>query len=1231
MHEHVPNFINFILQMNIDIHYVNGHILPPILKCCSRLCDPLTFSHTCTLTRAIQMEVMRFKLTLRPECKGMFILHIFKWNTEISTSPVVLLCSETPKPEACKVIGIATTAYMREALTFTVDVAEAGDGELQIRALGPGGKEKGSLNIGERKDNTYLVKYIPNMPGKHRFEISWAGKAVRGSPYWVTVVDPTKEQPISWLFLVDRLGTSHPADLPEEGQEVEIHATTDYSLLLRVKAQTPKQKKGVLTATSTGEKCGIITIKSTKTSQDTFEALFSPPAADTYTIEAELDDEKVVNTPVRIVCSNPPPDPSKCWIIGLESVPPILQVNEPIPFKVDTRLAGSGKLDIAADGPAAEERPKLHAAASKDEPGIVDVVYTPTAAGTHSVKLNWSGESILGSPLTFDISPIHTHAYGRPVGMDMNIDCKSSKLESYAIHGETGSRYRVKISKVEKGKFNLSFQPQQPGLYGMHVLVKKEEIAGSPFYLRYDSPPKAEAIVVRGLSDTGYIRKPINFVVDTTDAGSGELLIKVKSPATKEEKPELTVEDNKLIYSVGYTPNAAGDHQFDVRWSGNGVPGSPFGVHVLPPVTEEVPAAEDAAVIIPEVVEGADFIPQDILQELEKEESPQEIGMDLGGEVVKERTPEEYTIMLGRATKLKIRPQSEQHQGKLLAAVNGENTGPANPKVSQGKSGNFVVFNPMEADCYTLDMKFRDKPLPRGPFTLNYIEPPSDPSKCRLLGKDNIPQVVVVNEDIYLQVDCREAGNGTLDIKAEAPTLDQYSPKLVATPSKEAPHIADVKYTPTATGVHTLHFQWAKEEIPESPISFSVVDPSMVVVTEPDKIEILSPAHFHVDALYAGPGRLTGTCIGVRSGNVPINVNSEEETSYDVSFIPLVPDEYRLSMNLAGKEIPNSPFLVTLLPPIPIEKVEVEGGLFDLGRQITGLNLENKTFQFGVPCYFKVDCDEVEQGVFEIGCNPPSAASIQMTPIAGTRTYQCRILPIVTGDVEILAQYNGQHIEGSPFHVHFQLFTAGDLALLLAGVETSDATATVESAVTLEQIPSVLTQLIGGQYSIMFDPTKGIEYVLTFKCRLRVKSEKQIQDSPFKLSYVSPFNVDVPTESELGKTVVFNVVPRGRMKGKLKIRTRLCDRGIVASKEDGNYVCKIKPKVAGKYLVNIYWNGVPLSGCPFKLRVVQPLKPQNIQAGPGLEDGSVGQEGSFMIETEDAGTLSVNVEGPTEP
>ena len=341
--------------------------------------------------------------------------------------------------------------------------------------------------------------------------------------------------------------------------------------------------------------------------------------------------------------------------------------------------------------------------------------------------------------------------------------------------------------------------------------------------------------------------------------------------------------------------------------------------------------------------------------------------------------------------------------------------------------------------------------------------------------------------------------------------------------------------------------------------------------------------------------------------------------------------------------------------------------------------------------------------------------------------------------MEIVAQYNGHHIYGSPFNFHVKPSTATNLALSITAedVETSNATATVESTATTMQIPSILTQLIGGQYNIEFNPTQGQEYLLTFKCLLRVRSkEEEIQDTQFTLFYVehptnaslccvegdgvdavqvgewntllistegagqgeltvniegghgsekpkvaitpvgenkfqirfllpntgsyrihilwggeeipgSPFVVEcsqqfqfsistLPTESQLGEPVQFTVVPkRTTGEGKLTVKARSSHHGTVAGKvskeRDGSYTCSIKPEEAGKYLVNIYWNKALLSGCPFKLKVVQPPNLKKVQAyGPGLQDGAVGQQGNFTIETTDAGagTLSVNVEGP---
>ena len=63
----------------------------------------------------------------------------------------------------------------------------------------------------------------------------------------------------------------------------------------------------------------------------------------------------------------------------------------------------------------------------------------------------------------------------------------------------------------------------------------------------------------------------------------------------------------------------------------------------------------------------------------------------------------------------------------------------------------------------------------------------------------------------------------------------------------------------------------------------------------------------------------------------------------------------------------------------------------------------------------------------------------------------------------------------------------------------------------------------------------------------------------------------------------------------------------------------------------MYADGKHIPGSPFKVRVILPPKPENVKAhGPGLQDGKVGTDGHFKVETDNAGTgtLAVRVHGP---
>ena len=906
----------------------------------------------------------KYRLTFQPKEPGLYCIYAFIKESEISVSPIVIRYAKPPKPEACKVIGLTKTAYAGEAVIFTVDVTEAGGGELRIRALGPGGKEKGTLSVGERKDDTYPVEYVPTAPGKHQFQISWAGKAIPGSPYTLTVRDHTKEELISSLFLVDRLGSMVPANLPEEGQRVEVHTTTDNSLLLRVKVQTSEQKKGVLTVSAIGKEVGLTGTKVTKRSADTFEAVFTPPKPDHYTLKASLNGEVVPLTPITVLYSAAPPDPSKCQILGLENVPPLLQVKTAISFQVDTRLAGEGKLKVTVSGPLAREAPKLTVKANAKEALIFDICYLPTAAGLHTLTVTWSGEPIPGSPLSFDVSPVQTYPYGKPMSIEISAEYRTGELESYAIHQEHGTRHKVKISKVQKGGLRFAVQPKDPGLYGIHILVHREEVPGSPFFVRYDLPPKPEAVIVRGLRGEGYISELVNFVVDATSAGSGELNVKVKGPK-KGEKSQVTIKDNKNgTYSIEYTPSTPGDHHFDVTWSGTHIPGSPFHFTVTEP-----------AAVVPS----------------------EEYALNLS---LPELLPEEFTVRFGRPVNFTI--PTEESGAKLTATASGAKSGEVTVNLSQNMDGTCAVhFRPEQPDRYTINVKLNGEHIPKSPFIVNYVRAPPDPTKCKVYGREKIPDPVMAKQKIKFIVDTRQAGHGSLDVRADAPMIDQHPPVLAATPRKEGPRLVEITYTPTAAGIHTLHFLWADREIPGSPISFSVVDPNQVILTPPHMTELNAPVYYLANTTFAGSSILTATCSGSKSGDIPVQIKKQRESEYKIAFTPLKPDTYNLSIKWAGREILNSPFTLKLLPAIPAEQVVVTEPLLP---------------EPGLPAFVLIDTGTAGKGKLTANCIGEKCGRVPTELIStGEDKHKITFTPQAPDLYKLQVFYDDTQVKGSPF------------------------------------------------------------------------------------------------------------------------------------------------------------------------------------------------------------------------
>ena len=1221
----------------------------------------------------------KYRFTFSPKVPGLYFLHIFAKDKELPESPFPIRYARPAKPEACVVIGLVDKCYLGETLKFIVDATRAGDGDLQIKC---DRKDKGKVNFTEDTNATYSVEFTPTAPGTEKLYITWGGRPVPDSPHSLFIKDHAEEELITWLFLIDRANEHQSVDFPEN----ELTASMAETLLLRIMARTDEQKKGepIVTATdlSTNKREKVAV---SKRGEDIFEATFLPDVPRTYSISAQLNGEQVPNTPFIVNYTTAPPVAANCKIVGLELLPPYFQVDRPINFQIDTRLAGDGKLNIAADCP--QVKPKLEAKPSRDDSRIIDIEYVPTAPGSHNLKLAWSGEPIPKSPLAFEVEDIKLYPNGKPVAIDLDVDGKSSELEAHGIHIDSNTRIKVKINKVAKGKFNFNLRPKLPGLYALHILLKKKEISSSPIYFRYDFPPKPEAVVIRDVPEECYLLEPYTFTVDATQAGTADLKVKL-TPPSKGKDGELTITDNKDgTHSVQHVPEAIGSHSFDLTWDGKPVPESPVKVMV----NKRVPVVKHS------------FGPYINL------------------------------VPVGQTVYLKVVNVGKHEKSTFFDVQVSAPDNDDKATIEKLEDDNYSVkFVPSEPKDYNLTVKLHGETIQGSPVFVKAVEPAclemdfDHPTGiCHSDVEAGQPVCLLIPRDESLPAD-------TLSVETKGP----FGP-CETNVCDSLENMYGLNFTPVFPGEYLVHVkpnQESANEIEKSPFKIvaakkesaaqKVFIPEEYAPVFADPIPLGAALNFDIDTKDAGYGTLKVRPQG--AGQAGIRLYDKDDGVYGCEVKPREEGHCQLDILWKDESIRNSPFLLHFC-------------------KVKGVDLEGEKFQTGSPYKFQVKCSQVLDGQFEVTCSDQTAAEISITHLADQKAYECVMIPSQVGDYQVSVMYNGYHIEGSPFNVDFHSppKTGVSFSLNAEGGETSDISATVQSAINLQELPVQLSQLFGGQYSLEFVPTQGLEYMVTIKCRVKIAAEeKEVAGSPFSLSYVkeqvdaskcvlefeegtagkavagvqssffviskgaghgqlnvkidgpdgkpdvtvrqvspskaevkyvlhrsgnyriavtwdgepipgSPFEVQCnnpegmvslfgepkfPSEVVYGQPLCFSLMPKveeeQREGSELVVLARSKLHGITpgtVEQRGGTYECTVDLKHRGQYKVEVTWNGNPIEGTPFDVRVIQTPEPEKVYVkGPGLKDGYLGQQGNFTIDTTEggSGTLSVNVEGP---
>ena len=1237
---------------------------------------------------------------------------IVSWSGKpIKDSPFKIDTRPTLHPEFVK-CGAPLYTDVNEPVNLSVDIRKAGPGRISAKCSDDSGAEiKTEVKRGSSPD-LYNVSFLPKDHAVYNLSVFFEDTEVEGSPF------PVNLQPVSEMVGMSMMeAVEESINIPEEflqqsasteegskeGQEAdELTAYIGQPLNLTVDAEEKEKKNGKLAVAVVGAQTGPSTADVSKNSDGTFNVAFNPTKPDRYTVEVLLEDEHIPGSPF-VINYLPPVDHTKCRIFGLQDIPRVPQVNVPLHFGVDGKNAGGGKLGVSSDGPSMENKPSV-LEVKEDEPGIYNITYIPTDVGQHRVHLLWNGDIVPGAPLVFEVGDtrrLPTFLIGKPASIDVSADCKTGDLDAYAIHEETDTKYKVKVSKQQKGKFKLAFQPKEPGIYDVHVLLKKKEIAGSPYRIRVLPPPKPEAVRIEGLDSNGFVDFPLTFNVDATAAGGGDLGVRVSGPKNvKDTDLNVTPSETEGLYAVKYIPRVTGEHQFNITWASKTIPNSPFNVNVSEKKPEFKKAMHADATNLVEVGQPADVMIVHLSPELD----------------------EDY----------------------ITAKCSGEKSGEVEVPIEKQEGGSSIVhFTPTVADDYNLEVKMNKEDIPGSPFFIKAVEKGAlSPDYVHPEGPAQSDVQAGKPVDVIARVD--ELGDPS-DIAVTA--VGPYGPCETLPINTDLEGSIGFGFLPPLSGDYIVTAKKDGSEIAGSPFKVTATgkdpDPTKVCIMDEDLsifdkvIPFGRAGKFRVSTTDAGPGTLNITSRG--PGKAQVKVFDNKDGTYTCEFTPSIAGKYHIDVLWNSEHIKGSPYLLTFKSK--------------KSRVITGLNLENEHFRIDVPHRFKLHCEEVGDGVLEILCKPHSAASVRLIPVANSASYQCEILPKEVGNHKIQVLYSGKHILGSPFHVHFQqcgdaskvrmvesnIEREGDLGdkvsftISTEGAGKGKLSSYVENTGTKERLPVSVNKTSDDRYSVEFTPTDDAEYLLTVKyddqhimgspfklvfgppqadaskctssgdgliasivdkdakfvvdtveagpgelnvaiegesgvlqpkinaiddTKMEVTykptkpgkhvvfvrwSEKDIPGSPFTVKAYHPsdpslFKIENPvSEVFSGAPIEFTVKAQGETEaGELSViavnAQNNTTSGNIEKCDDGRtYNCLLEPPVTGKYTVHVKWNGADVDGSPFKLRVLTPPKPANIKAyGPGLEDGYVGQEGTFTVETAEggSGTLQVRVHGP---
>ncbi|XP_053283007.1 filamin-C isoform X2 [Pleuronectes platessa] len=1095
---------------------------------------------------------------------------------------------------------------------FTVETLEAGSGEVLVYVEDPEGhKEEAKVKPNKDKTRSYTVTYVPKVEGVHKVKVLFAGQDIDKSPYTVNVAKD--------------LGDAGKVHARGPGLEATGNVTNKPTYFDIYTAGAGNGDVSVVIVDPQGKKDTVELILENK-GDSVFRCTYRPMLEGPHTIHILFAGQEIPKSPYTVnvlEASNP----NACRATGRGLQPKGVRVKEVADFKVFTKGAGSGTLNVSVKGPTgAEEQVKVRDAGN----GVYECEYFPLKPGKYTVSITWGGQPIPRSPFEVEVGKeagfqkVRAWGPGLKTGMvgksaDFVVEAIGVEVGTLGFSIEGPSQAKIECDDKGDGSCDVRYWPTEPGDYAVHVVCDDEDIKDSPFMAHIlpavnDVFPEKVKAFGPGLQPTGIIvNKPTEFTIDARMAGTSHLKIYAQDAESCTINIKITDKGDGTFLCV-YTPVKPIKHTIIITWGDVNVPNSPFRVLV-----------------------GEGSHPDKV-----KVYGP---GVEKTG--LKANEPTYFTVDCGEAG------QGDISIGiKCAPGVVGPAEADIDFDIIKNDNDTFTVkYTPPGAGRYTIMVLFADQEIPISPFKVK-VDPSHDAGKVRAEGPGLNKTGVEVGTPTHFTIYTKGAGKAKPEVHFTAPGPGEAVRDFEILDNHDYSYT--VKYTALQQGNMTISVTHGGDPIPKSPFHISVAPPLDIGKVKVDgldtKVEVGKDQEFSVNTKGAGGQGNVGVKMTSPSGRpIPCKLESDKaKGAHSVKYIPPEEGQYKVDVSYDGNPVMGSPFGVEAVMPADPSKVKAYG---------PGL----KGGIVGKPAPFTIDTKAAGAGGLGLTVEGPCEAKIECQD-NGDGTCSVSYLPTEHGEYAINILYAEQHIPGSPFKAAVRpAFDPSKATASGPGLEkaksgepatfTVDCSRAGDAELTIEIVSETgvktevhIKKSAEGTFSVTYTPSFHGAHTITIKYGGHTIPQfpKVLQVEPsVDTSGVHVYGPGVEPRGVLREVTTHFIVDARTLNkvGGTHVKVHIISpsgtntESFITDKGDGTYRVEYTAFEDGMHLIEVLYDDAPVPKTPFRVSVVEGCDPTRVRAfGPGLEGGITNKSNCFTVETRGAGTggLGLTIEGASE-